>query len=693
MVGKKPSDPVRIGFLSRIDYGSPGYRQWLVVNGFEIFRQEQTYFNVLAGGLIAERHLKKQMVDEIKDALEGYPSKDRAEMRVELEHAFIDRIAKELARAIPRVTFPDPEKEGEVKIVRLVVVPSPAFDGELGEKIALRLVEKRDDIVLERSGSGRVGEELLKKVLWVLAPEKSVWMRSDYYSTPAERVIKDKVKQTPQSSPLAFAVGCFGSSINKPGGGEVETPYFTIPALHRIEEARVSENQIGVRVLEAFPGQGYRLRTYDQKYLVANELSHIDPPPGATESQKKIIDLIRRHGSVTVSALAKEFGFSERCALSNLHVLMTKKGSRGRVRGGWPGIIEIEGTGRYYFDLKWLQRKLRIPLSSERWKEDRIISYACLHAASIETDYEFFVREVPKTILATGATEFVGAGDLIEGMEHNLDRKGEVVPGYNNYTLQEHLSARLNADVLLEVFRVRFAEWISQKDPTTVDQDGICTAVHELLPNFRYIVGNHDGWVAKDGHIPLDTFHTAMILNLETGIGEILARHGLACSKLFAVAKEKVFHADFFTLASGLDVSVQHPHMARAKTTSLRPQEMLEYAKRHRCQVAIGGNFHVSEHVENYDMDLGQCVVQQIGTIKHGSNFERHKMKLVDQGVGYMRILSNDRRIFMVESAFFGGPKLAPPVNVGAIIDQVTESLGASPISRYGADRSDHRNK
>lgn len=44
----------------------------------------------------------------------------------------------------------------------------------------------------------------------------------------------------------------------------------------------------------------------------------------------------------------------------------------------------------------------------------------------------------------------------------------------------------------------------------------------------------------------------------------------------------------------------------------------------------------------------------QVGTIKHRSNFEDGKLKIVDFGVGMLKVWSKDKRIKKTETTFYG---------------------------------------
>ena len=690
--GKAQHNP-KVGFISRIDFGSDGYRKAIVESAFEIFRKEGTHFNILVGGIIS-RDFWSELDDSVKTQMEKESEKKvkfkhlsnlsskkrRAARKTELVEAYLKKAAKKLSSAIPTLTVTDPENSKKEKLVDLFITTSPAFDGEYGEKLAHFLADLRPDVRVWGHGGDRMLVKYVDKIIWALAPQKAVWMRGDYYSTAVERVIKDKIKQTTQNAPDVFAVGCFGSSINKPKG-ELAYRYVSIPNCSRIEETRVSENQIGVRVME-FPldGSPYQVRTYSLKDVVSKELSFIVPPPRATQHQKKIIEVIKARGSATPGTLKYFLDIPPEKIVRELDLLKSKE-TRRKKGENWPGIGEFAGK-KYYFDLEWIKHNLKYDLSNGNYAEDRIAVSGCIHSASTESDYTFLLKEFPLLILKHRTPTWVDSGDIMEGLKHGLDRKQEVLPGMNNNTIQEFFAAHCRGSVIFDVFKQRFGDAIAGKE---IDKNGVAGTVDKALLRYIYRTGNHDTWVAEDGHIPLATFHQRLNEYLSDEIEKYLSSLKLPCANIRNIVRDHVTQTKFFTLPSGLQVSMQHPYMSRAKTTSIRPQEMLDYAKRHGCQIAIGANFHVSECVEEWDMNLGQCVSMEIGTMKHGSDFERNKMKLVDQGVGFLRTLSSNQRIFMAESSFHGGPRIPPINNLDIVNKFIFDSYGVSPLPGFSA--------
>jgi len=660
----------KIGLLSRIDYGSEGFRKYLITDAFKGLEMLGTHFNILITGLVS-RDFGKTMKARIKEIIEKekleekrYPrfgeelsiAEQRACRKEELIKQYLLRAAKELAEIIPKIQIEDPNNLKIKKSVDLFIVTSPAYDGEDGEQIAVILEKLRTDIRVWNKGAARFPVYVVDKKIQALAPKKAIWMRSDYYSTPIERVIKDYLKQTTRDDADIIIVGGFCSAIYKPKG-ELLYRYVSLPGLHRIEETRINENQIGYAVLNFSNKEDDGAITfYDLKDLVSQELSFIVPPMRCSLLQKDIIETIKKEWYVTPGYLSKTYGVSEEIIIKALTGLCKKK-TFTRKQENWPSIVEKSGK-QFAFDLSYVQNKLKCSLEKEQWVEERIYSICCLHAGSINTDYEYFVNETPKIILQNKATILVNAGDTIEGLAHKLAEQGEVVAGMNNHTVQERFAAYLIGEVIVRVFKERFKNLfslLSEEEKKNVSPEKLSLLVSNALLKYYYILGNHDLWQGRDAYEPLSVFHLTLEGFILKQVNNVLAEHNLSCNNPGAIVSEHLKRTETFNLSSGLKVGIQHPHMSRSKTTSLRLQGMLQFAS--NCQIVIGGNFHVAETLLEWENKLGERVCQEIGTMKHHSSFEDHKLKTVDHGGGLLIVRSSGQRIRSVSTSFFGAPK------------------------------------
>ena len=212
----------KVGLLSRIDYGSEGFREGLLIDMAKVFQKQDIGFAILLGGLISKR--------SIQDNGLMPKGKDKDQKLEDLT----DQLAFELSERIPFMH----RQNGD--LIKIYIVLSPAYDGDLGRRVAEKLATRRpEDISVWNEGNDRFPLKGSNFVIGGLTPEKNVWMRGDFYSTSIQRVIKDFTKRSGSLPPSVNAVGGFGVNLNKPIGEEA-TPYVGIPVLHKIRETTMA---------------------------------------------------------------------------------------------------------------------------------------------------------------------------------------------------------------------------------------------------------------------------------------------------------------------------------------------------------------------------------------------------------------------------------------------------------------------
>ncbi len=654
---------IRIGFLSRIDFKSAGYRRGLVRRAFEIFAEEGCVFNVLNGGMVSKKYVK----DRLSRAAHGV----RKEFKDEAINVVLYTIAQELKWAIPRIRKPGDDNA----YVRLYAMSSLTYDGTWGDVILSYLQAFRDsDIRHEKQGGHRLIVKGIDEFIWPINPKKPR-LPSQYYSQAAEKEIKDKEGQTSQPDPGMWIVGTHASSVHKPRG-EKKTPYITLPALHRLEDVTVAENQVGVRVLE-YTDEGIRLvRTYDFKDLVGKERTYITGiKRGANETHEKIVACVKEYGAAaTEGIIADRTELDRKTIRDEIKFLVEPKSSS---RTTWPGLYYDPSSQRYDFHLNWLQDRLMYPAYTQEVCEDRMLFFGCLHAGYTTTDYEYVVMRFPEIMLRHDITHLFGLGDFIAGLKHRFLERGEIVGGLN-YTEQERFAAELVGTVMIRVFGARLEEFIKELKGRMPAMDEVVSFVENNLTTFVYIAGNHDEWQRDFGAEPLAIFRDKLILLLNKYIAALLGRaHFPIPGTLMDVVEKKIVAPagshSIYTLPSKLLVEMFHPHMARAKTSSLRAQEMLDASDAH---IVGGANFHTAIEVERWEFNLGERVVGQVATMVIDTDFEAHKLKRLDFGPLYLRVRSHGARIMMAESGFYTERMLNAPARKSIDVEELKKKLG-----------------
>ena len=639
---RAPERGVKIGAFSRIDWGSDGFRAGLLQLMKEKFEAEGVHFVVLAGGLVSGKALKF----ELKEYLWGAKPADKGWMTED----FLEEQAGQLANYLPRIKSPDPEKSW----CTIYIVTSPVFDGkELGPKVAEYLTQKRQDIKYWADVEGVFPTKQVGREITVLTP-RTFGFRGEFFSTPVQTTIRRFCQTTRLSLPDLVIVGGYGVDIQKPKG-ESKVAYVGLPVLSVLYETRTgSENQVGVSVVEYLAGSDISLfRTHHFNDILAREREFINPPDDAPSNQKAIVDAIIKHrGGLTIGLLAHELKRSRKKLRPALEKLVNAD-----AHNGWPGLVLDEGSKKYDFPLQWLQHQLLFKEPGSPRREYSAVSFGCMHGGSIFTDYKFFLEELPKVILRSGAKILVGAGDFIEGLHHDLILK-EVYLGMN-YTRQEKFSALVVAEVMVRVFEQRFKE--AFKHRKRWNKDELRQIIDDALLNFIYISGNHCEWTVSAGFHPLETFRSFLVDRVDYGINRVLENCGVDVGDLTRLVKSKVVYDHQFTFGdSEIGAGIVHPHMARAKTHSIRPQEVLNFCKDH---IVFSANFHTTIAVGEWDSGIGQRKVSQNGTIKTGTGFEDRKLKTVDKYFNFLRFVTQDNRIVMTEVAFYGAPDPAKPLD------------------------------
>lgn len=629
--------------MSRLEFGSIGYREGLWHLAANTFLEEDVDFAVIVGGLIDEKELKQR----IKGQQAGLPRKEQQEV----EHKTLSEIAHELANNLPHIGG---------KKIRILPSPSNHFDGELGLVISEMLVDLRDDIILWRQGSSREELRRIKNTILGFYTPKETSFRSKYYDTPNLRILAREQDRSTRGLGDFNLVGCGASSVLNPGDStDIQKPFASLPGLAKIDKNRSgSDNQIGVRILilnQDYPGET-TLKTYNFKDVVANEWQLVDIPHKCNAIQRKIIELFKCRGPLNIGQLVDFSGSDKETIERVLNALVTIPRS-----SSWPGLYFDEDSRCYTFRNDWFQKDLRYSINYNKLSTERFLAFSCLHAGCRHTDMQFFTEELPKIIDREEIGYLVGLGDFIEGYEHNLLASGEAYGSRNhppNYDYQESLAAYMVAKVICSVFDLRIKK---HKINKKTSREAIRNLVQNSLITFLYIAGNHCEWTLRKQVSALSVFSRDLQKFVRRHIEDFLIKKGISInglmrkileSRIIRVGKDDGEHK----LPSGLKLSLMHPEMGRTQTPSIRLQGALKAAS--ECQIVFEGNFHTAEALEEWHYRLGQRFCGQLGTLKVKSKFEVGKLKTVDFGVGIFKIHSvqtdGTPKILITEAGFRG---------------------------------------
>ncbi|KKW06190.1 MAG: hypothetical protein UY40_C0002G0040 [candidate division CPR1 bacterium GW2011_GWC1_49_13] len=659
----------KIGFLSMLNWGSPGLSLGSIRKAFRICEAEGVDFIGIIAGICsypeyAYRFTRPELLKTAED-LGLYEETKKGRKIYYFEEArdwLINEIAEEIADGMPHIRH----GRKDVKIY-LVTSPASTIDGWLGREVARRLVRLRKDILFWGEGFAYFQLQKHDATVGALTFIKPPW-RSKYYSTAVDRLIEDHERQTSKDLPDLWVVGGTASSTHRPPG-EKKVPYVSLPALHELQKINSAENQVGLRIVEFLPqSNDFLVRTYNLKDDIANKRTFVPEPKNTTELQLGVVATLKNEVEPqTIGQLEAKLKTPRGQISKAIKELNNSKYE--------PKIDKDQDSKRYDFNTAWMQNKLEFPDTNfKALQEETFLGFGCLHAGSIYSEYEWFVQECPRIILEHNIKNLVAAGDLIEGLEHDLDKRGEVMGG-SDYSDQQIFAARLIGSVVSSVFQSLFSKAMERYAKRKPSNGELKTIVENALMNSYFIPGNHCSWTRRKGIKPLTEFEPKLVEYLTTGIENELEKRGLQIPRLNKLVEAQVMRGEDQILKSGLGLTIRHPGMSRTLTSSLRAQHTLDQTNTPTTMLA---NFHVAIAVEQWEKELGQRVAMQLGSIVWKTEYEHDKLKgRLDVGVGYLKTLADEnQRILVTEMAYFGGGNRKAFTNRETFLDPFMADLG-----------------
>jgi len=695
---------VRVAAWSRSFWKHKGARAAIIRTEMMLAVRDGCHYIVHCGGFVDKKSIEKsinQMADDISRTNNLTRTQRNSILPLVREH-ILDEVAREIHSLLPKIRTPQNGKG--VGFVRYYIMTSPILDGWYGDDIVKRLMGLRSDIRLLKQGEDHtylkgVGKNDEEKILgqtlgWLTARKHR--LPGQYASNAPEKEIREAEAAAIDKYPDMWVVGGFGASVSKPGGGERKRPFISLPVSYipipaAAGEPSVTLNQIGIRIIEAsMNGKDKLIRTWSLRDLVKDERRFITGiKTGASDIHRKIVDLIKfdRLG-LHVGQIADILDIDRDEVQKAVDFLVEPKAS---TRITWPGLYRDEESDRINFHLDWLQERLRYPWAYDAgYHELRRLVFGCLHAGYNTTDYEYVRYKFPEIIKRFDIQAVELVGDIIAGLKHHLHHRGQIISGLN-YTEQEIFAAEILGTVFYDVFVGRFEKIFNGRKLAGLSQEEVQELISSCLVLFVYIAGNHDAWQMETGHTPCVDFKAALVSLLNHHIGKFLNGRGIFSPKLEEIILKKIVELPIregevpddedetlevktiYEYPGGLCNELFHPSMPRTKTTSIRAEEVLDTSE---CQMVSVANFHTAICVQKYDPELGQREAVQAGAMCISTDFERGKLKDLDFGPVYSRVLHKEGRIFMSEHEFFSDAILKRPRSIHIKINDLKDRLG-----------------
>lgn len=625
-----------------------GSREYLINLVRDIVVAEKAKFVVVAGHAIDGRHLEQLLKQDLKSTSK--------EGREDYTKDFVDSSVSGLSEFLPKI--PDTNWH--------FVVAEKVFDKPIGAKALEELRRKRDDVrILGRQADGTYDAEVKVPVhvsgvneIRVIVPRKTPWFYRIITSL-MQRLITSFVSRTNSPQPGLILVGGTGTEAYLPFYEGV--PCISVPALYKIDEQNSVENMVGCVVVKISSINGHARitrKTYDFRTVVANELE-LTIPQDATKAEKAILGALK-NSSASIGTLVHRLNSAKNGKRKKVDEEQLKK-VLGKLMER--GIIVRHKESNHYGINEARVRGIKVTLE-DLLRDTRVFTYAgtaCFHGGALKTLYHTALKYLPGRIWKADA--WIEIGDETQGLAHQYEYNGEVLPITNGTDKQEILTASIRSRNILDIFKMRLKELAGKKLPH-----------HELLKKclIKYVfeLGNHPSWIFHNKNaLVLEMFERVLKGKLIEGIMEICDKEGIHPS--YAIVKqvvdERIVRVGESQLVNidGVMVGIKHPWKGRTLSKSHRIQDVVDFSWRafqtfsKKAAKSVKGfvlvfvaNFHeaAAVHVAKFGRTILGVMV---GAYLKDTSFEKTKDKVVDFGHTIATVcLNNEDRLVYSEVEF-----------------------------------------
>lgn len=616
----------------------------------DVVKKHRARFVVVAGNTVAGRRLENELKHRIKEqrefikkfnaSLEKGNKKEKFtnDDKRDIEMEFIEETALSLDEFLPKLG-----------VNYHIVLAEKIYDRPIGVAVLEKLQKMRDDIRLIYDTEAKIPINISGlEDIRVIVPLKQPWFYK-IITGLMQRLIDSFVQRTFSPRPSFILVGCTGTGAHLPYYKGI--PCFSIPTLHKINEQTSTENMVGCLVVKVSEGDSRPHivpRTYDfrtaifseREFAVAKKITGserviINALKPSAASLRTLIFRINGNGVNGNSYKKRKKKFSEKRIKKLLETLCERK------------IVALNEESNRYGISDELVKSANMTLD-DLLKGNKVIKHAvlsCTHFGALKTLYFTILNNFPK--LASDVDAIIFNGDVIQGISHNYEYNGELLPIAYGYDKQEILSAHIVSRVLWRIFEKRFKDFGSKK--LSIEK-----VIKSCLVKTVINLGNHDCWenYSKNA-LPLSLFEERLKRLLTNNLFTFCEAHNLRRNlnsienlvnqKIIRVGENKVVKIDEVL------IGLKHPHKSRTISKSHRIQEVAAFFSEQRVSkdgnpsLIYVANFHeaVAVHVSIFGKTtLGVMT----GAYLKDSQFENNKDKVVDYGPAKVTVSFNKKQ-------------------------------------------------
>lgn len=615
----------------------------------EIAEKENARFIVIAGHTLAGKQLDHELKNSVDEAMETersatgkrtISSERRKEIRKGQAAAFIRETAESLDDFIPKIK----------DVNYHIVVAKAVYDRPIGHKILEVLSRHRNDIRLYDDPETKMTIQMAGfGDIRVMVPRKTPWFYENITGL-MQRVFNSFSVRTFSPKPSLALVGCTGVAAYIPRYRGV--PTIAVPALHKLDEQISNENMVGCVVVKiARDGGRFKnvVKVFDFRTAIFNEKEFGLPS-----------DLGRRHRMVLDALQVGGAG------LSTIRLRINyPPGSGTVVKRNWsPGatkkyvdelmakrILVYSKKANRYCIRESLIEKASIALG-DFLKSSRCLTQvvkSCWHVGALKTLYFSVLKNEP--VLAEDADVIVMNGDVEQGISHNYEYNGEMLPIMNGPDKHGLLAAKMQAKILMDVFSSRWKK-------LNAARGNLKESLDKCLVYYAYKSGNHDEprFSHSKNAIPLLIFDTELRRQLTLQIYEFLEKNAknfsselveeLVAQKVIRVGESRIVKI------KGIPLGLKHPYQARTQSKGMRIQQSSSFFAQaledlpdksmKELSIVNVANFHEAATV--FTSIFGHTTFGVMtGAQVHDTQFETNNNKVVDYGLAKTTACLNEK--------------------------------------------------
>ncbi|OGN08583.1 MAG: hypothetical protein A3J46_05785 [Candidatus Yanofskybacteria bacterium RIFCSPHIGHO2_02_FULL_41_11] len=621
---------------------------------------------VVAGHTIDGKYMETEFKSRLRNYLNEFSPRLKGDdlewKKQEFERTFIEEQATHLSDFLP--VLPN-------DVNWHIIIAERIYDRPLGARILEKLRDKRSDvrIVGSRQEDGYYDREPKLPIQFpgfetvrVIVPHRSPWF-SKVISNLPQRLHNAFAPRTLSPKPDLILTGVTGTSVYLPYYDGV--PNISVPDLNKLLEQQATEHMIGATIIRILANGKNNARIIHGVYnfrTAAFQEKVVSVPASLPKVQQAVMralvpsdasfKAILHRANTNKNVLGRKVDFTEESVKETLSRLI-----KNRL------VVFSKASNRYGINEN-LRRNAKITLESLQ-KDSRSVKHvvwSCFHGGASKTLYFTALNDIPK--LAHDSDAIYVNGDLVQGIAHQFEYSGELLPIANGTDKQEIITAHCFATILLDIFRNR----LEQANKTTKN-DAVAILKKCLIP-FIYNAGNHDKWSHHNRMaLILQLFEDRLRLQATEGVLSICKEKQIAVTyeqvasivntSIIRVGESRMVELD------GITVGIKHPHKGRTIQKSTRIQEVVDFiwrrfdsymqtvAKNSKgFSIAYVANFHeaAAVHVTKF----GQTVLGVMtGAYLKDTEFETNMDKVVDYGPAIVTVkFDSEGRLLYSETEF-----------------------------------------